>query len=157
MLSAAPGPAPAALIDRLPPDTMYPEPNRHPLLLTAYMALILYGSLFPFSGWQSGVDTWAFLEPGMPHHALSLPDMVVNALIYIPIGLLVRISMARRGLPAAALAATVLGGLLSLSVETAQAHLPQRRAAHALPVAKLKRIFAGLLFCLAAYMLSKAF
>jgi uncharacterized membrane protein YfcA len=31
------------------------------------------------------------------------------------------------------------------------------RAAHALPVAKLKRIFAGLLFCLAAYMLSKAF
>lgn len=130
MLSAAPASAPAEANHRQrrpPQDTMHPEPNRHPLLLlTAYVALILYGSLFPFSGWHSGVDTWAFLEPGIAHRPLSLPDLVVNALIYIPIGVLIRLAMARRSLAAAAIAATVLGGLLSLTVETAQAHLPQR-------------------------------
>lgn len=109
---------------------MHPEQNRHALpLLAACVALIVYGSLFPFSDWQTGADTWAFLDPDLTHRALSLPDLVVNALIYLPVGVCIRLTMKRRSTAAAALVAAVFGGLLSLSVEAAQSHLPQRVAA----------------------------
>ena len=94
--------------------------------LAAYVALIAYGSLFPFEHWQAGADSWAFLGPDRPARALSLPDLVVNGLIYIPLGVLLRLATVRQRLLTSAALALLAGGALSLCVEAAQSHLPQR-------------------------------
>lgn len=96
------------------------------LALCAYAALIAYGSLYPFSGWQANADTWSFLDFGLHHRPLSFPDLVVNALIYIPMGLLLRCARPGMSNARSAMLAMLIGGLLSLCVESAQAHLPQR-------------------------------
>lgn len=96
------------------------------LALCAYAALIAYGSLYPFSGWQANADTWSFLDFGLHHRPLSFPDLVVNALIYIPMGLLLRCARPGMSHARSAMLAMLIGGLLSLCVESAQAHLPQR-------------------------------
>lgn len=89
------------------------------------------------------------------HHAIStaaalgFPIAVANVTGYVISG------MSAQGLPAGAVGyifVPALAVIASASVLIAPLGV---RAAHALPVAKLKRIFALLLFCLAAYMLSK--
>jgi VanZ family protein len=90
-----------------------------------YVALILWGSLYPFAGWRPTADALAFL--GVWNTArLSAPDLVVNALIYIPLGFGLRwLTRSWPALLSIALA-TALAGALSFGVETTQAHLPQR-------------------------------
>jgi uncharacterized protein len=81
--------------------------------------------------------------------ALGFPIAVANVTGYIISG------MSAQGLPSGAVGyifVPALAVIASASVLVAPLGV---RAAHALPVAKLKRIFALLLFCLAAYMLSK--
>ncbi len=96
------------------------------MALAAYTCLILYGSLFPFSGWMPQADAWELLLQGQRGAHLSLPDLVVNALIYIPLGVCLRIALQRHPWPLALLVAGLFGGMLSLGVEWAQAHMPQR-------------------------------
>ena len=59
------------------------------------------------------------------------------------------------GLPPAALGYVWLPALAAVALCSVLTAPLGARAAHALPVAQLKRIFAGLLFGLAAYMLWK--
>src|SRR6266487_5718941 len=86
------------------------------LAALAYTALIVYGSLYPFSGWTSeGVRLLAFLAPhGLGH--LSRADVVTNVLAYMPLGLLIVRSLGpgRATLGAIAIA-TLIAGLLSFS------------------------------------------
>lgn len=110
---------------------MPPAPHRSPAgpLALAYAALLVYASLYPFSGWR-----W---PPGAAwHDLLQLPrfgphdtfDEVSNALGYLPLGLLLTLLASRRG--CGALAAFALGttvpALASYLLETAQHFIPGR-------------------------------
>lgn len=103
------------------------NPKRAQILIgvLAYAALIVYGSLYPFSGWTANEDTFAFLST-WNIKALSLPDLVVNSLIYLPLGAGIRLATVRWPLVVSVLLATLVGGALSLCIETFQSHLPQR-------------------------------
>ncbi len=92
--------------------------------LLGYTALLVYGSLFPFTGWRAlDVSAWhQFLEPGR----LSRTDLVVNVIIYIPFGWLAARVFAGLGRVRTVLLATLAGSLFSFGVEYLQAFLPRR-------------------------------
>ena len=94
--------------------------------LLGYTALLVYGSLFPFTDWRAlDVSAWQqFLDPGR----LSRTDLVVNVLIYIPFGWLAARVFARAGRVPTMLLAMLAGSLLSFGVEYLQAFLPHRVA-----------------------------
>jgi len=63
------------------------SPRRYWALATAtYVALIVYGSLFPWSGWQPPAAADEFVRGVWPRH-VSWSDLVSNVLIYLPLGL----------------------------------------------------------------------
>jgi VanZ family protein len=97
-----------------------------------YAGLIVYASLYPFTGWRAtGVATLSFLLlPWSPWW--SGFDLVSNLLGYLPLGALVFGALVRTGRrPAGALLLAVAGAtLLSLSMETLQSMLPARVASN---------------------------
>lgn len=97
-----------------------------PILAAVYALLIVYGSLYPFSGWLPAEDMLAFLTAPWPRYILR-SDTITNILVYLPQGLLVAYALRHRLRPAAAvLAATTLCLLLSFAMESLQALLPDR-------------------------------
>ena len=96
--------------------------------LLAYTLLIVYASLYPFSGWQNqGLSPLIFLE----YHSLprywTLFDAGINVIGYIPFGTLLVYAMYPRvrGIWAfllASLAGTLVSGLM----EAVQTYLPTR-------------------------------
>lgn len=126
---------------------------RLPLFLAiCWSVLIVYGSLYPLSGWRdSGAPPLAFLGAGWPRWYTGF-DLVVNVLAYLPLGflwltaLLPRLTTYGRYwqptvngtvmVPAiswatlswrGALASVTLGcALLSLGIEISQNYLPSR-------------------------------
>lgn len=102
--------------------------SRLPLQLAgAYTLLALYGSLYPFTGWRdSGIDLLVFLSAGWPRYFTGF-DLAVNSLAYLPLGFLWSAALSVRLPPAGAmLVAVLLGGTLSLGIETVQNFLPSR-------------------------------
>jgi VanZ family protein len=113
-------------------------PPRHktsawPLSL-AYATLVVYASLYPFSGWRDqGVGPWEFLQSPFPRYWTAF-DFAANAIGYAPLGFLVALSAMRRGgftfVPntnqVAILVALLAGGLLSFCMEALQTYLPAR-------------------------------
>ncbi len=96
-------------------------------LALGYGVLVIYGSLFPLSDWQTpATGRFAFLLPpyeGRPIYS----DILLNILVYMPLGLLLALRLRPRfGFACAVLAATLLGGLLSLAMEALQMSLPGR-------------------------------
>ena len=104
--------------------------SRWGLAALAYTGLIVYGSLYPFSGWTAAdVTPFAFLTARWPSH-LSRADLVTNVLAYMPFGLLLvrwRDGGSRKAVGAIALAA-LAGALLSFAMESLQQYLPVRVA-----------------------------
>lgn len=98
------------------------------LLATIYAALIVYASLYPFSGWHwPGLSIWAFLtRPWWQWWTLF--DVLANLVGYVPLGALVFGAVVRSGRgPGLAMVASVAGGLaLSFALETLQNFLPAR-------------------------------
>lgn len=93
----------------------------------SYACLIVYGSLYPFSGWSppSG-GLFEFLVPAPRFHQ-SLADLLTNLLAYMPLGLLLAHRARRlqlRGNPI--VRATLVGAALSCAVEFVQIFLPSR-------------------------------
>ncbi len=112
---------------RLPTKPL-PRPTKLPLYLAlAYLALIAYASLYPFSNWRDhGLAPLAFLGAGWPRY-WTVFDLVVNVIAYVPLGFL--LALALRHLPGRwtpAVLALLLGGALSFSVEWLQNWLPSR-------------------------------
>lgn len=103
-------------------------------LSQAYVALIVYASLYPFSGWRDqGIAFWAFIASPWPKYWTAF-DLVSNVLGYMPLGFLLALSFLRRGSPwfehagngAAIGIATVSSALLSFAMESLQSYLPSR-------------------------------
>ena len=97
-----------------------------------YAALIVYASLYPFTGWRvPSPGPFDFLLLGWWHWWTGF-DLVSNLLGYMPLGFLVFVALARSGRTTAASAwlAFAAGTLLSLTMETLQNYLPQRVASN---------------------------
>ena len=93
-----------------------------------YVALIVYASLYPFTGWRlPGVGLLDFMLLGWPHWWTWF-DLVSNLFGYMPLGLLLFVALIRSGRPAgrSAWLASAAGTLLSFTMETLQNYLPQR-------------------------------
>ena len=102
-------------------------------LAQAYAGLIVYASLYPFTGWRDqGIAPWAYLASPWPKYWTGF-DIGANLLGYAPFGFLLALSFLRRGggrnrpsnRSAIAVAAAV-AALLSLCMEALQSYLPSR-------------------------------
>lgn len=93
------------------------------LALTGCVCLIVYGSLFPFTGWQASVNIPAALAQVTPSD-VPLADVLTNFLLYMPLGVL--IALGRRRVPGVLAAAICGAAALSLTMEVLQLFLPGR-------------------------------
>lgn len=96
-------------------------------LAYTYIGLVAYATLYPLSGWRDiGVSPFDFLVWQWPRY-WTITDLVFNALAYLPVGFLLTMLLSSRinGKRTVVLA-TLLGGLLSLGLETLQNWLPGR-------------------------------
>jgi VanZ family protein len=108
-------------------------------LAGAYAVLVVYASLYPFSGWRNQeIAPWEFLFAGWPRYWTGF-DVAANVVGYIPLGFLLALSFLRRGNVRyfaahpnlAAVAVSVLaGGALSFCMEAVQSFLPSRVASN---------------------------
>jgi VanZ family protein len=107
-------------------------------LSQAYVALIIYASLYPFSEWRAqGVAPWAFLWSPLPKYWTGF-DLAANVAGYLPLGFLLFLSFVRRaghrfaptGRAAAIGVATLMATVLSLTMEALQTYLPSRVASN---------------------------
>ena len=102
--------------------------SRLPFYLAGvYTLLVLYGSLYPLTGWRdTGADPLAVLAAPWPRYFTSF-DLAANALAYLPLGFLwATVVGARLPAIAALLLVVLTGGLLSFGVESVQNYLPSR-------------------------------
>jgi VanZ family protein len=99
--------------------------------LGAYAALVVYGSLYPFSGWRSlGIGPFAYLTEPLPRY-LTAFDVVTNVLGYMPLGALIVLALYPRWRGSLAVCAALAGGaLLSGAMEAIQTYLPTRVASN---------------------------
>jgi len=108
------------------------EQGRSPILLARYLALawlglIVYGSLHPFSGWRdTGVSPFAFLDASWPRY-WTVFDLLTNVAVYLPLGFFLTLALSRLpGRFTAPLLAVVFSASVSFSMETIQVWLPSR-------------------------------
>ena len=102
-------------------------------LAQAYAALIVYASLYPFTGWRDqGIAPWEFIGSPWPKYWTGF-DVAANLLGYAPFGFLLALSFLRRGgkpvMPSnwsAIGVATLVAGVLSFAMESLQSYLPSR-------------------------------
>ena len=101
-------------------------------LALAYVALVVFASLFPFEGWrEQGISPWVFLTAHMPPPYWTKFDVGINVVGYMPLGFLLALALLRTGWPRMAvpfvvLCAALAAALLSLCMEFLQIYLPQR-------------------------------
>lgn len=96
-------------------------------LALAWLGLVVYGSLHPFSGWRdTGVSPIAFLEGDWPRYWTGF-DLAANVAVYLPLGFF--FTLALSSLPwryFGLILAVILAGATSFSLEAAQTWLPSR-------------------------------
>ena len=100
-------------------------------LALLYATLIVYASLFPFTGWRDqGIAPWAYLSAPLPQYWTRF-DLVANLVGYAPLGFLLALALMRmrRGWPAVTLA-SLAAALLSFTLEGLQSYLPLRVASN---------------------------
>lgn len=111
------------MLNRSSPAT--PVPGGLRWLTFVYALLIVYGSLFPFSGWHLPENWYNPLLMPWPRYDSSA-DVFINVLAYVPLGLLLGLSLRNRGRFLAPLLAVGAGFALSFCMELAQETLPAR-------------------------------
>jgi VanZ family protein len=101
------------------------------LLALVYPCLLLYGSLYPLSGWTaSGIPPLIFLKAPFPRYWTAL-DLAANLALYLPLGFLWALFMlGRPRLQKIWLVAVLPALFLSLGVEIVQNWLPSRVASN---------------------------
>jgi VanZ family protein len=120
-------------------------------LFIAYALLIVYASLYPFSGWRGqGLTPFAFVAAPFPR-PISAFDVIANVIGYTPLGFLAVLalypSLTGRG-------ALVFGALcsllLSFALESLQFYLPSRTSSNLDLLANVAGGVAGAVSALAA-------
>ena len=100
------------------------------LLAFFYGLLVVYGSLYPFSGWSAPAQPlFYFLAAPIPDH-LSRADILTNVLAYIPLGTLLVGSFRARWAVFSVVMATFAGTMLSFTMESVQMFLPARTSSN---------------------------
>ena len=99
--------------------------------LVVYTLLVIYGSLYPFSGWRSlGIGPFAYLTDPLPQY-LTAFDVVTNVLGYMPFGALAVLALYPRCRGVLAAGVAFIGGaMLSGAMEAVQTYLPTRVASN---------------------------
>jgi len=122
------------------------------ILAVAYLLVIAYASLQPFSGWWTPPDEIRqFLTAPWPRY-ITLEDVLVNIAAYVPLGfLLARALMRALGNARAVLCALVLVAAVSLAMETVQMFMPTRIASN---VDLVTNTIGGLIGALSAPLFS---
>ena len=92
-------------------------------LFVTCVCVVIYGTLFPFSGWRTPGDFHRLFSAAALND-VSATDVFANILLYMPLGFLAGLGRRLRRTPLILLAAL----LLSLGLETTQAFLPGRVA-----------------------------
>lgn len=96
-------------------------------LATAYLLLLVYGTLFPLSDWDSIHGGLHALFPIIWPTHISRSDVITNLVVYLPLGLLLMLSWRLRyGAWFAIALTTLVGSSLSFGLEYLQSYLPQR-------------------------------
>jgi VanZ family protein len=111
-----------------PPSRPYARNSRlAAYLAVAYLLLVVYASLYPFSDWRlPNDDVTRFMLAAWPSH-VTASDVLLNVLAYMPLGLLLTLlCMMRMPRRSAMVLGVAAGTLLSVSIEFAQAYLPLR-------------------------------
>lgn len=101
------------------------------LTLAIVILLVVYASLYPFSGWVDvGISAFAYLRAPWPQYWVG-SEIVANVAAYLPVGALFvwAVYPACRGLLAMALAVACCG-LLAGVLEALQTYLPNRIASN---------------------------
>ncbi len=99
-----------------------------PWLLIAVVALIVYGSLYPFNFKADAIDGGLFeaLEK-LSWARAGKSDRIANVLLYLPFGFCAFLWLNHRvGKRASLLVATLMGAVLSLMIEVAQVYVSAR-------------------------------
>jgi VanZ family protein len=120
-------------------------------LFVAYLLLVVYASLHPFSGWRDrGLPAFAFLTASF-NRPVPAFDVVVNVLGYMPLGFLAVLAVypRLRGAPGLAFA-VACSALLSFILESLQLYLPTRTASNLDLIANTAGGAAGAIAALAA-------
>ena len=101
------------------------------MLAVVYALLIVFGSLYPFSGWRiPAAGMLEYLTAPWPKY-ITRSDIATNILAYLPLGALVAVVLGHRYRLAAILFFPVLtGATLSLLMETLQGFLSSRIASN---------------------------
>lgn len=99
-----------------------------PYLVLGYVVMLLYGSLYPFSGWTiPAAPLLSFL--GSWPATFELADIVQNVLVYAPLGLFTVLWLVGTlRLRTALILATLSGVTLSFFIENIQQFIPSRVA-----------------------------
>src|SRR5262252_1301550 len=120
-------------------------------LFVAYLLLVVYASLHPFSGWRDrGLPAFAFLTASF-NRPVPAFDVFVNVLGYVPLGFLAVLAVYPRLRGASGIAfAVACAALLSFVLESLQLYLPTRTASNLDLIANTAGGAAGALAALAA-------
>lgn len=96
-------------------------------LIGAYLVALVYGTLYPWSGWHwVGGAAFGFVTGAWPRWWTAF-DVATNVVSYLPLGMLAVLAMpARRGARSAFALATLGACALSFVLEALQSHLPAR-------------------------------
>lgn len=96
-------------------------------LAFAYVVIVVYGTLYPFSGWVEAKGGWLGFLVLPAGRQINVGDVLVNVLAYLPLGFFLVRLLSRRLRPLGAIALTTLcGASLSFCVEFLQQFLPAR-------------------------------
>ena len=100
-------------------------------LALLYAALIVYASLYPFTGWRDqGLTPWAFMAAPWPQYWTRF-DIIANVAGYVPMGFLLTLALLRaRWRWPAMLLGFLAAALLSFAMESLQSYLPFRVASN---------------------------
>jgi VanZ family protein len=107
---------------------MEPRPSRFARYsLAVYGLLVVYASLYPFSGWRDqGLSPFEFLAAPLPRFITGF-DLAANVVAYFPLGFLAVLALAPRVRgQAAVVGAVALAAALSVVLEALQTYLPDR-------------------------------
>jgi VanZ family protein len=109
-----------------------------------YALLIVYGSLYPFTGWRNqGLSPFDFVVAPAPRFVTAF-DVAANLIGYVPYGFLCVLALHPRLQGTRALGVGALSGtLLSLCMEALQTYLPTRFASNLDVLCNLGGTLAG--------------